>query len=325
MGSNDPTGELILKTLLQVAAKELEEEVIFSSYKAVLGLVIRGGLQFALGPIGYALPFADLIAWMTKIGAKTVLELPKSKDQGTLFQIRSGRSGILIVENIQPVTLRDFPIQLPDYLEITRTELVTSGYQASEYKLNLKRINSKKIFEMRTLLCGECKRSILSHAPSCSKNPNKLRYPSIKTTCEECGRSILSHAPLCSKNPNKPKYTLIKATCDECGQSIWSHALSCSKNPNKPFRILNLTCDQCGQSMLSHAKWCPKNLNKPKYTLIKTTCDECSQSIWNHTARCSKNPNKATFTYKLTCIECGWSILSHAPSCSKNPNNRFAI
>jgi hypothetical protein len=111
-----------LQSLLEVAVCDLRDRAVSSSLRAVLGLVLHGGLRFALGPIAYALPFADLIAWMAEIGYKSY-ERHREIVSGTWYDVRTTPSGVLIAENKQPVSLQDFSLPLPEYFQIPIDDL----------------------------------------------------------------------------------------------------------------------------------------------------------------------------------------------------------
>ncbi|NWG07845.1 MAG: hypothetical protein HXY35_14305 [Chloroflexi bacterium] len=328
MSRNDSKGEVVLKTLLKVTTRELGEEMVFSSYKSLLGIAIRGGLQFALGPVGYVLPLADLIAWMTRLGAKTVVELYKSQAFGTSYRIRSGSSGILIAENDKPLTLRDFPVKLPEYMEIPRTDLFPAKPQSID--LNFYQLGA---FGSPWMVCNECKQPLNSHAQWCSKNPNKppidLSTYRPPGACSECGQ-YFGHSNECSQNPNRPTFALSNNPspwlCSECGWVLPGHAFGCSRIPNKPTFDFSYEppppCSECGQ-YYGHADGCSRNPSKSTIDLSTHrspwACSECGE-YFGHTDECSRNPNKLPpgFPYpQVTCDECGQVLPNHSFLCSK--------
>lgn len=279
MKSSSGTDPQILEILLKVIAKDLGEEALYSSYKSVLGILLRGGLTFALGPVGYALPVSDLVAWLTKISIKTAAEIREARVSGVTYNVHTTGSGLLIAETNNSAALQSLPFHLPEYLELSRNDLFdwkTSPVSATP-ELNpsgLYRIDPVQVFQPlnNPLICLECGQSVYSHAFSCSQNQ-------LKAT-----------------TPNEPPFTL-----------------SQSLNPNatSSWASLNFICPECNQPTNNHAPLCPRNFNQWTSALspssfnlgssssfnpsvqVNFNCDECHQNIYNHAWSCSKNSNPA--------------------------------
>ena len=247
------TKDEMMEILLRILVKE-GENLLFGVYRSALGVLIKGGLQVALGPIGVGLTYAELVAFASKVGIGFAKEIKKTSQSGTSYDVHTTKSGVLIAENTKPSTLRDIYFPLPEYFEVPIEKLYNqetaylepTNYFASSFS----RINSTEVF--KTL----------------SEN-----YYQVFLPCQICGNqifkfgsSVVGHAVLCLFNPNREK-----EWCSECETDITKnlHKFKCSKNP------MTKACPDC----LGSGKYTYRGMGGSYWTI---DCDKCDGTgkVW---------------------------------------------
>jgi hypothetical protein len=174
------TENTVLHTLLRVVAEDLGEELFYQINQSVLGLVLQGGLQFALGSVGFGVSIAGLIAWMARIGFRASIEVEWAQATGTQFKMNTTRAGLVVLQNTEPAALRHFVLPLPEVAEITREELFPAHAMAqarlpigfpSFYRIDARSVLESPCFHILT--CDECHQPATRHVPGCSENPQR--------------------------------------------------------------------------------------------------------------------------------------------------------
>jgi hypothetical protein len=115
--------EKILKMILRITARELGEEICFSTYRSALGLLVKGAFSAALGPVAFVLPLEDVITFATKLGYRYVQGWRQARVAGVVYDYETTKSGVTRARVSDPATLTSMPVPLPKEIEISTSDL----------------------------------------------------------------------------------------------------------------------------------------------------------------------------------------------------------
>ena len=263
MGNKEEYVQLFFKKYIQVAARELGEEALYSSTKHALGIVITTSLKFALGPVGLVVPVAEIVAFTAKVGVKTAMELARCGPSGTAYDVIP-HSGFLEVNRTRTSNKERFPFQFPENLAIPVDNIFRSqqpAYVGYPFRLpDAQLIDAREVYSFSGLFSNVCEECGISygHSFNCSRNRDLTvggivagqsfltsdevgaLFLTGESICDECNSILPNHAAGCSKNPIVQHFTPVEWTptvyppapvCDECNSILPNHATGCSKNP----------------------------------------------------------------------------------------------
>lgn len=203
---------IAFSAILKLATRRIGEDLFFRGFRSVLGMVFHDTFRLALGNIAIVISIAELATYLARVGYNSYREFTrKALPLETTYKIKSTNSGLIVANNTNIVSLKDFPILLPPAVKLPQSNFSVTSTDPV-WNVSLRSIDSLEVFRSLhnfytdrdiPFTCTKCANAIqifngaqVGHLVSCIRNPNRFSQ-----WCDECLTDLTqnSHKPGCRR------------------------------------------------------------------------------------------------------------------------------